>query len=148
MEQEYAGKIDNISLADFILLEVQHSVMVESNYLAKAEASAEYNSGNKLRLDIDLFEQYLGDEEPLNVPVIKYSTEEFAPALTGNVRVKTPNYYRGLELCGTGLADALEGCRFSHQWGPGSTMEVTPEDGSGKRLRWNPLFGQDQGRVK
>ena len=62
-----------------ILLEVQTSVLVESNYRGEVQYSAEYDSGNKLRLDIDLYEQYLGDEEYSNVPVVKYSTEKICP---------------------------------------------------------------------
>ena len=134
MEQEYDGRIDNISPSDIILLEVQTSVLSKSNYLGRAEAQAEYDSGNKLHIDIDLFEQYLGDEEYSDVPVIKYSTERFAPALCGELRLKTPNYYRGLETGAPRLSDQFEGCRFSHQWGPGSEMVMTPKDGSGKRF--------------
>ena len=134
MEQEYAGKIDNIALPDFTLLEVQRSVLVESNHLGTAKGEAEYASGNKLHIYIDLFEQYLGDEEYSNVPVVKYSTEEFAPALCGELRLKTPNYYRGLETGGAGLSDQFEGCRFSHQMGPGSEMVMTPQDGRGSRF--------------
>ena len=132
MEQEYDGRIDNISLPDIILLEVQTSVLSKSNYLGRAEARAEYDSGNKLHIDIDLFEQYLGDEEYSDVPVVKYSTERFAPALCNQLRLCTPNYYRWLDTGALGLYDPLEGCRFSHQWGPGSEMVMTPEDGSGR----------------
>ena len=134
MEQEYDGRIDNIGLPDMILLEVQTSVLVESNYRGEVQYSAEYDSGNKLRLDIELYEQCLGDEEYSDVPIIKYSTERFAPALCGGLRLKTPNYYRGLETGAPGLSDQFEGCRFSHQWGPGSEMVMTPEDGSGRRF--------------
>ena len=134
MEQEYDGRIDNIGLPDMISLEVQRSVLVESNYLGKAEAQAEYDSGNKLHIDIDLFEQYLGPEEYSDVPIIKYSTEEFAPALCGQLRLCTPNYYRWVDTGAPGLYDPLEGCRGSHQWGPGSEMVMTPEDGSGRRF--------------
>ncbi len=134
MEQEYDGRIDNISLPDIILLEVQTSVLSKSNCLGRAEARAEYDSGNKLHIDIDLFEQYLGDEEYSDVPVVKYSTERFAPALCNQLRLCTPNYYRWLDTGELGLYDPLEGCRFSHQWGPGSEMVMTPEDGSGRRF--------------
>ena len=134
MEQEYDGRIDNIDLPDLILLEVRTSVLIESNYRGKVQFSAEYESGDKLRLDIDLYEQYLGDEEYSNVPVVKYSTEKFAPALSYEVRLKTPNYYRGLEVGAPQLSDEFEGCRFSHQWGPGSEMVMTPEDRSGRRF--------------
>ena len=134
MEQEYDGRIDNISPPDIILLEVQTSVSSKSNYLGRAEARAEYDSGNKLHIDIDLFEQYLGDEEYSDVPVVKYSTERFAPALCNQLRLCTPNYYRWLDTGALGLYDPLEGCRISHQWGPGSEMVMTPEDGSGRRF--------------
>ena len=134
MEHEYDGKIDNIDMPDPILLEVQTSVLVESNYRGEVQYSAEYDSGNKLRLDIDLYEQYLGDEEYSNLPVVKYSTERFTPALCNQLRLRTPNYYRGLETGAAGLYDQFEGCRFPHRFGTGSKMVMTPEDGSGKRF--------------
>ena len=134
MEQEYDGRIDNIDLPDFILLEVQTSVLIESNYWRKVQCSAEYESGDKLRLDIDLYEQYLGDEEYSNVPVVKYSTENFAPALSHEVRLKTPNYYRGLEVGAPQLSDEFEGCRFSHMFGTGSKMVIARQDGSGGKI--------------
>ena len=134
MEQEYDGRIDNIGLPDFILLEVRMSVLVESNFLDTHSEKVPYSSGSKGKLDTDLFESYLGDGLESDVPVIKYSSEKFAPALCGELRLKTPNYYRGLEAGVPGLYDQFEGCRFSHQWGPGSEMVVTPEDGSGRRL--------------
>ena len=34
MEREYDGRIDSIALPDLILLEVQHSIMVESNFMS------------------------------------------------------------------------------------------------------------------
>ena len=136
MEQEYAGRIDNIALPDFILLEVQTSVLVESNYLCRVQYSAEYDSGNKLRLDIDLFEQYLGNEEYSNVPVIKYSTERFSPALCGEVRLCTPNYFRTFEVGAAGLRDPFEGCRASHQWEVGSELVITSSE-DGRTLRYN-----------
>ena len=134
MEQEYDGRIESIGLPDFILLEVSTSVLVESNYRGRVQCSAEYDSGNKLRLDIAQYEQYLGDEECSNVPVVKYSAEEFAPALCGQLRLRTPNYYRGLEVGAPGLSDQFEGCRFSHQLEPGSEMVIEPEGGSGEGL--------------
>ena len=33
MDREYDGEVDNISLPDVLLLEVQRSVMVESNFV-------------------------------------------------------------------------------------------------------------------
>ena len=134
MEQEYDGKIENIDLPDPILLEVQTSVLVESNYLCRIKASGEYDSGNRLNIYIDLFEQYLGDEEYSDVPVIKYSTERFAPALCRQLRLRTPNYYRGLEIGASGLYDQFEGCRFPHRFGTGSEMVMTPNDGSGRKF--------------
>ena len=134
MEQEYDGKIDNIGLPDMILLEVQTSVLVESNYLDTHSEKVPYSSGSKGQLDTDLFESYIGEGLESDVPVIKYSTERFAPALCGELRLKTPNYYRGLETGTPGLSDPFEGCRFSHQWGPGSEMVMTPVDGSGRKF--------------
>ncbi len=136
MEQDYDGTIDNIDLPDPILLEVQTSVLVESNYLCRVQCSAEYESGNKLCLDIDLFEQYLGDEEYSNVPVIKYSTERFAPAHCGQVRLCTPNYFRTFEVGAAGLRDPFEGCRASHQWEAGSELVITSSEDGGT-LRFN-----------
>ena len=129
MEREH-DVIISADLPDLILLEVHTSVLVESNHLGTAKGEAEYASGNKLLLDIDLYEQYLGDEGSSNVPVIKYSTEENAPALSRNVRLKTPNYYRGWEISGTGWADPFEGCRFSHRFETGS-LSLTAEYESG-----------------
>ena len=130
MDQEYDGRIDNIGLPDIILLEVQTSVLVESNYLCRVQHSAEYDSGNKLRIDIDLFEHYLGDEEYSDVPVIKYSTERFAPALCGELRLCTPNYFRTFEVGAAGLRDPFEGCRTSHRFEAGSELVATSlEDG-------------------
>ena len=134
MEQEYDGRIDNIGLPDMILLEVQTYVLVESNYLDTHSEKVPYSSRSKGQLDTDLFESYIGDGLESDVPVIKYSTERFAPALSGELRLKTPNYYRGLESGAPGLSDQFEGCRFSHHWGPGSEMVVTPEDGSGRKF--------------
>ena len=54
MEQEYDGKIDNIGLPDMILLEVQTSVLVESNYLDTHSEKVPYSSGSKGQLDTDL----------------------------------------------------------------------------------------------
>ena len=134
MEQDYDGRLDSIGLPDFILLEVQTSVLVESNYRRTVQHSAEDESGNKLCLDIDLYEQYLADEEYSNVPVVKYSTERFAPALCKQLRLCTPNYYRWLDTGAPGLYDPLEGCRFPHRFGTGSEMVITPEDGIGRRF--------------
>lgn len=132
MEREYDGKIDNLDLPDMILLEVQHAVMVESNFIGTMQHSAEYDSGIRLRIDIDLFEKYLGDAVGSDVSVTKYSTESNAPALCGQLRLRTPNYYRGLEIEASGLTDPFEGCRFSHRFEAGSEMVMTPEDGSGR----------------
>ena len=136
MEQDYDGKIDNIDLPDPILLEVQTSVLVESNYMCRVQYGAEYESGNKLRLDIDLFEQYVGDEEYSNVPVIKYSTERYAPALCSNARLCTPNFFRTFEVGAAGLRDPFEGCRASHQWEAGSELVITSSE-DGRTLRFN-----------
>ena len=132
MAGEYDGKIDNIDLPDLILLEVQHSVMTESNFMCRIRHSAEYDSGTELSIDIDLFEKYFGDDAKLDVPVIKFSTKSNAPALCGQLRLRTPNYYRGLETGAPGLYDQFEGCRFSHRFETGSKMVMTPEDGSGR----------------
>ena len=131
MEKEYAGKIDNIDLPDLVLWEVQRSVMVESNFRGTIQHSAEYNSGTKLRIDIDLFEQYFGDDAESDVSVTKYSTKDNAPAICRQLRLRTPNYYRGLETGAPGLYDQFEGCRFSHRFETGSEMVMTPADGSG-----------------
>ena len=132
MEREYDGRIDNIELPDLILLEVQHSVMVESNFMGTIQHSAEYDSGTELRIDIDLFEKYFGDDAESDVSVTKYSTKSNAPALCGQLGLRTPNYYRGLETEASGLSDPFEGCRFPHRFGTGSEMVMTPEDGSGR----------------
>ena len=132
MEREYDGKIDNLDLPDLILLEVHHSVMVESNFMCTIRHSAEYDSGTELSIDIDLFEKYFGDDAKSDVPVIKFSTKSNAPALCGQLRLRTPNYYRGLETGAPGLYDQFEACRFSHRFGTGSEMVMTPEDGSGR----------------
>ena len=132
MEREYDGRIDNLELPDLILLEVQHSVMVESNFMCTIQHSAEYDSGTELRVDIDLFEKYFGDDAESGVSVTKYSTKSKAPALCGQLQLRTPNYYRGVETKTSGLSDPFEGCRFPHRLGTGSEMVMTPEDGSGR----------------
>ena len=85
-----------------------------------------------MRIDIDLYEKYFGDDAESGVSVVKYSTEGNAPALCGQLRLRTPNYYRGLETGAPGLYDQFEGCRFSHRFETGSEMVMTPEDGSGR----------------
>ena len=85
--------------------------------------------GAESRIDIDLFENYFGDDGKSDLPVIKYSTKNNAPALCGQLRLCIPNYYRGLEAGTPGLSDPFEGCRFSHQLGLGSTLEITPSEG-------------------
>ena len=136
MGQEYDGRIDNIGLPDSLLFEVSHSVTVGPNLKGKVKVSAEYASGSKLKIDIDLFERYFGEGEDSDVPVIKYSTKSTAPAYCGELRLKTPNYYRTLELETPGLHDPMEGCRSSHQWGNGSELVISsPEDG--RTLRFN-----------
>ena len=117
MEQEYDGKIDNIGLPYMILLEVQTSVLVESNYLDTHSEKVPYSSGSKGQLDTDLFESYIGDGLESDVPVIKYSTERFAPALCGELRLKTPNYYRGLETGRPGCPTNLKDAGFLISWG-------------------------------
>lgn len=134
MEREYDGRVDNIELPDFILLEVQRFVMVESNFMCTIQHSAEYESGNEVRIDIDLFEMYFGDDGKSQVPVTKYSTKNHAPALCNEMLLRTPNYFRGLEEGAPGLYDEFEGCRYSHRFGAGSEMVVTPEDGSSRSL--------------
>ena len=125
MDREYDGEVDNISLPDVLLLEVQRSVMVESNFVHTLRLEGEYLAGEKLQLDVGLFEEHLGREEDGDVPVIKYSTESTAPALCGQLLLRTPNYYRTLEAKTPGLADPLEGCRGSHQMGSGSELTMT-----------------------
>ena len=140
MEREY-DEIISVELPDPILREVETSVLVESNYVDRLKATAEYDSRNKLHIDIDLFEQYIGDEKYSDVSVVKYSIEKFAPALSLNVRLKTPNYYRGLDISGTGLADPFEGCRFSHKFETGSYLSLTAKDESGIREHELELTG-------
>lgn len=132
MGKEYDGRIDNIELPDMILFEVQHSVMVEPNYLGTLPVDWIHPSGSQLSIETALFEKYIGGEEHSNAHVIKYSKESYAPALCGELRLRTPNYYRGLEVGAPGLSDPFEGCRFSHRFGPGSEMVMTPVDGSGR----------------
>lgn len=134
METGYDGRIDNIALPDMILLEVLTSVLVESNFVGRIQASAKYESGTELGIDVDLYEVYFGADGKSDVPVTKYSKQCHAPALSGQLLLRTPNYFRGLESEAPGLYDEFEGCRFSHQWGPGSEMVITPQDGSGRRF--------------
>ena len=80
---------------------LRFSVAVEDHRLGRLQSEAEYDSGRTVRLDVDVFEKYLGDEEHSDVPVVKYSAKNHAPALCNNLRLRTPNYYRTLE---TGVA--------------------------------------------
>ena len=136
MGQEYDGRIDNIGPPDLMLFEVGHSVTVEPNLKGKVRVGAEYASGSKITIDIDLFEKYFGEGEESDLPVIKYSTESTAPAYCGKLRLKTPNYYRTLEVETPGLLDPMEGCRFSHQWRDGSELVITSSE-DGRTLRFN-----------
>ena len=135
MAKEYDGTITNISFPCMVQLEVDLSVTVEDHFLHTLRAEAEFESGNRIQFDIDLFEKYIGDEEHSDVPVIKYSTESYAPASCGSLRLHTLNYYRGLATESPGVGDALEGCRQSHVMGAGSEMTITSEeDGTSIRV--------------
>ena len=139
MEREY-DEIISVELPDPILREVETSVLVESNYVDRLKATAEYDSRNKLHIDIDLFEQYIGDEKYSDVPVVKYSTEKFAPGLCNQLRLCTPIYYRWVDIGSPGLYDPLEGCRFSHTFETGS-LSLTAEYESGIREHELDLTG-------
>ena len=126
MVREFDGEVTGIDLPCPILIEVALSVAVEDHHLGVCRNEAEYDSGRTIRLDVDLFEKYLGDEEHSDVPIVKYSTESHAPALCNNLRLRTPNYYRTLETGSPGLGDPLEGCRVSHESPIGSQLIMTP----------------------
>ena len=135
MAKEYDCAITNISFPCLVQLEVDLSVTVEDQFLHTLQVEAEFDSGNRIQLDIDLFEKYIGDEEHSNVPIIKYSTDSYAPASCGSLRLRTLNYFRGMATESLGVGDALEGCRRSHMLGAGSEMTITSEeDGTSIRM--------------
>ena len=135
MAKEYEGAITNISFPCMVQLEVDLSVTVEDHFLHTLRSETEFDSGNRIQLDIDLFEKYIGDEEQSNVPIIKYSTDSYAPASCGSLRLRTLNYFRGMATESPGVGDALEGCRRSHMLGAGSEMTITSEeDGTSIRV--------------
>ena len=122
MANQFAGTATSIDLPCPTLMEVARSVAVEDHHLDAFWSEAEYDSGRTIRLDVDVFEKYLGDEKHADVPIVKYSAKGHAPALCGNLRLRTPNYYRTLEIVSPGLRDPLEGCRASHEWPIGSQL--------------------------
>ena len=129
MANEFDGKVTSIDLPCPILMEVAFSVAVEDHHLGALHNEAEYDSGRTMRLDVDVFEKYLGDEEHSDVSIVKYSTQRHAPALCHNLRLRTPNFYRTLETGSPGLGDPFEGCRVSHEWAIGSQLTMTPSTG-------------------
>ena len=131
----FDGAITEISFPCLVQLEVDLSVTVEDHVLHTLRGIAEFDPGNRIQLDIDLFEKYIGDEEHSNVPIIKYSTDSYAPASCGSLRLRTLNYFRGMATESPGVGDALEGCRRSHKLGAGSEMTITSEeDGTSIRV--------------
>ncbi len=129
MSENFDGTITSIDLPCPILIEVSFSVAVEENLSEVVELEYAYPSGREVRLEITLFEKFIGDKELSDVPVIKYSSERFAPALCNSIRLRTPNYYRTLESKYSGLGDPLEGCGVPHLFSPKTKMTVTSEDG-------------------
>lgn len=131
MASKYDGEVTSIDLPCPILLEVETSIAVEEHRLGGLGIEGTYASGTKVQFDVALFEKYLGGEGLSDVPIIKYSTKSYAPALCNSLRLRTPNYYRTLETASPGLVDPLEGCRISHEWSEGSELVMTSsEDGT------------------
>ena len=131
MVREFDGVVTSIDLPCPMLLEVARSVAVQGHHLDAFWCEAEYDSGSTVRLDVDVFEKYLGDEEHSDVPIVKYSARDYAPALGNSLRLCTPNYYRTLETGSPGLGDSLEGCRASHEWPIGSQLTMNgPAEGA------------------
>lgn len=126
---EYDGSITSIDMPCSILLDVLGSVVVEENYMDTLRATCTYESGQKIHLNVQLFEKRMGNENSLDVPVIKYSSKDHAPALNKSIRLRTPNYYRTLESSSSGLGDPLEGCRVTHELSSGSQMVMTASTG-------------------
>ena len=134
MTNEYEGRITEISLPCLIQLDVLRHVTIKDHFLDALRIEAE-DSRSKIQFRIDLFEKNMGGEEHLDVPVIKYSTENYAPAFSSSIRLRTLNFFRSLAIESTGLRDALEGCRQPHEWGMGSEMTITSEeDGTSIKL--------------
>ena len=125
MAREYDGTIVSIDLPCPILIEVAHSIAVDDNLLDVLRGEGTYASGNKIQFEVALFEKYMGAEGHSDVPIIKYSTRSYAPALCDEIRLRTPNYYRTLETDSPGLGDPLEGCRITHESADGSELIVT-----------------------
>ena len=126
--KQYDGAITEISFPCMVQLEVNLSVTVEDYFVHTLRLEAEFALGSKIQLNIDLFEKYIGDEEHSNVPIIKYSTESYAPVSRGSLRLRTLNYFRGMATESPGVGDTMEGCRQSHMLGDGSEMTITSEE--------------------
>ena len=124
MTAEYQGKVTSIDLPCPILLDVAYSIAVEEHLLDVMRTEGTYPSGNEVRFEVALFEKYLGDVDHSDVPIIKYSAKNYAPALCNSLRLRTPNYYRTLETDSPGLVDPLEGCRVSHRFEDGSELSM------------------------
>ena len=135
MTNEYDGRIDNIDMPCPANLEIQFSVITEDHHWDRHEYEAAYESGHKMHLAFDIYEKYIGDGEHSDVPIIKYSSKQHAPAYCGSLLLRPVNYYRALPSESRGVGDALEGCREPHEMGIGSEMTITSlEDGTSMRL--------------
>lgn len=137
MTTEFDGSIGGIDgLHCSANLEIQFSVIANEHYWGNVEFDWKNESDDEFHLRVDAFWKYVGDKDYSDVPVIKYSTKDFAPASHGELRLRPVNYFRKLPAESRGVGDALEGCRSSHQMGPGSEMTITNEE-DGTSLRMN-----------
>ncbi len=137
MKAEFDGSIGGIGgLHCSANLEIQFSVITEEHYWGNVEFHWKNESDDEFHLRVDAFAKYLGDEDYSEIPVIKYSTKDNAPAYRDELRLRPVNYFRKLPAESRGVGDALEGCRSPHQMGPGSEMTITNEE-DGTSLRMN-----------
>ena len=136
MAPEFDGSIGGIDgLHCSANLEIQFSVITEEHYWGNVELDWKNDSEDEFHLRVDAFAKYVGDKDYSDVPVIKYSTTDFAPASNGELRLRPVNYFRKLPAESQGVGDALEGCRSSHRMEPGSEVTVTnEEDGTSWRM--------------
>ena len=137
MTSEYDGRIDNIDLPCPTNLEIQLSVITEDHFLGDVKIKWDTDSGGTFQLDVDVLEKYIGDEERSNVPVIKYLPQEHSPAYCGDLRLHSVTHYRNLPAESRGVRDALEGCRASHEMGPGSEMTISNTDNGPPIMRFD-----------
>ena len=137
MTSEYDGRVHNIDFPCPANIEIQFSVITEEHFLGDVKIRWDTDSGGTFQLDVAVFEKYVGDEECSDVPVIKYLPKEHSPACCGSLRLRPVTHYRNLPAESRGVRDALEGCRASHEMGPGSEMTISNAENGPPIMRFD-----------